>query len=91
MKNLAQKPFALIGVNVHDTQAKNLKEIMDKENLPWRSFAYREAINAKWGNHTPAYYVIDLQGVIRNKWVGYPGEPAIDAALDKLIKAAATR
>ena len=31
---------------------------MDKENLPWRSFAYQEAINAKWGNNTPAYYVI---------------------------------
>ncbi len=78
----------LVGVNVNEAQGKNLKEIMDTENLPWRSFAYREAINAKWGNYTPAYYVIDHKGVIQNKWIGYPGEQAIDAALEKLIKEA---
>jgi peroxiredoxin len=58
---------------------------MDKENLNWRSFAYQEAINAQWNPSTPAYYVIDHNGVIRFKWVGYPGEHAIDAALEKLI------
>jgi hypothetical protein len=78
----------LIGVNVNEAQAKNLKEIMDKENLNWRSFTYHEAINAKWNPSTPAYYVIDHKGVIRFKWVGYPGEQAIDEALEKLIEAA---
>lgn len=58
---------------------------MDKENLPWRSFAYQEVFNSKWGNYTPAYYVIDPKGVIRYKWIGYPGEHALDTALDKLI------
>ena len=37
---------------------------------------------------TPTLYVIDHKGVIRHKWVGGPGEKAIDAALDKLIKEA---
>ncbi len=35
---------------------------------------------------TPVYYVIDPKGVIRYKWVGSPGEKAIDTALDRLIK-----
>ena len=35
---------------------------------------------------TPGYYVIDHTGVIRYKWVGNPGEKAIDAALEKLIQ-----
>lgn len=86
MKKLADKPFALIGVNTMDNQVKNLKEIMVKENLNWRSFTYQEAINAKWNPSTPNYYVIDHKGVIRYKWVGYPGEEAIDGALEKLIK-----
>jgi peroxiredoxin len=73
---------------VNEAQGKNLKEVMDKENLNWRSFAYQEAINAKWNASTPAYYVIDHQGVIRYKWVGYRGEQAIDVALEKLIKVA---
>jgi peroxiredoxin len=61
---------------------------MDKETLPWRSFAYQEAINARWNPSTPAYYVIDPKGVIRYKWVGYPGEKAIDESLEKLIQEA---
>jgi peroxiredoxin len=61
---------------------------MDTENLPWRSFAYQEAINAKWNNFTPAYYVIDPTGVIRYRWIGHPGEHAIDTALEKLIEEA---
>ena len=56
--------------------------------MNWRSFAYQEAINAKWNPSTPCYYVIDHKGVIRYKWVGHPGEHAIDAALDKLIEEA---
>ena len=38
MQTLRDKPFALIGVNVGGN-AKNLKDVMTKENLTWRSFA----------------------------------------------------
>lgn len=59
---------------------------MVKENLNWRTFACQEAIVAKWNPSTPGYCVIDHKGVIRFKWVGYPGEQAIDGALEMLIK-----
>ena len=58
---------------------------MDKEKLNWRSFADGRSISEKWNASTPGYYVIDHKGVIRYKWVGNPGEKAIDAALEKLI------
>ena len=62
---------------------------MDQEQLNWRSFAAQGAINAKWNQPgTPAYYVIDHKGVIRYKWLGVPGEAALDIALEKLIKEA---
>jgi hypothetical protein len=81
------KPFALIGVSVSDYDAKKLKEVMDKENLNWRSFAGGSAITHKWNVHgTPTLYVLDHKGVIRHKWAGSPGETALDAALEKLIK-----
>jgi hypothetical protein len=68
---------------------KNLKEVMDKEKLTWRSFADDGAITSKWNLHgTPTLYVLDHKGVIRHKWVGSPGAKAIDAALEKLIQAA---
>jgi peroxiredoxin len=82
------RPFALVGVNVNDRESLNLKATMAAEKMNWRSFGYLEAVNDKWNPSTPSYYVLDPTGVIRYKWVGAPGEKAIDAALEKLIDAA---
>ena len=91
MKTLKDKPFALIGVNVGGN-AKNLKDVVKKEDLTWRSFADpgdagQGPIAARWNlTNTPTLYVLDARGVIRYKWVGGPGETLIDTALDKLMK-----
>lgn len=67
---------------------------MEKEKLPWRSFADlgpfgQGAIASKWNlSATPTFYVIDHKGVIRYKWVGRPGAEVLDAALAKLIQEA---
>jgi hypothetical protein len=93
--HLKDKPFALIGIHVGGSTAKQLKEVMAKNNLTWRSFvdagnAGAGPIATKWNlSATPTFYAIDHQGVIRYKWAGAPGAKALDAALNKLIKAAA--
>jgi hypothetical protein len=93
---LTDKPFALIGVHVGGSTAKQLKEVMGKEKITWRSFvdagtAGAGPIATKWNlSATPSFYVLDHTGVIRHKWAGAPGEKVLDAALDKLIKAAET-
>ena len=91
MTNLKDKPFALIGVHVGGSTVKQLKAIMDKEKLPWRSFvdlgnAGTGEIATKW-NHsaTPTFYVIDHKGVIRYKWAAPPGTKVMDAALEEVI------
>jgi hypothetical protein len=67
---------------------------MDREKLTWRSFvdagtAGAGPIATRWNlSATPTFYVIDHKGVIRYKWAGAPGAKVMDAALDKLIKAA---
>jgi peroxiredoxin len=88
VKKLADRPFALVGVNVSAYSAQQLKEIMDKEDLNWRSTADQGgAIAEAWNSPgTPVYYALDAAGMIRYKWVGNPGEKAIDAALEKLIE-----
>ena len=59
---------------------------MEKEKLNWRSTSDDGSIAEKWNSPgTPVYYVLDPAGVIRFKWVGYPGEHALDGALEKLI------
>lgn len=95
MKNLKDRPFAVIGVNVNGYEAKELKEFMDKENLTWRSFVDGIAITDQWNlPSTPMFYVLDHKGMIRHKWMGSPADyktgglpdsKTIDAALEKLI------
>jgi hypothetical protein len=67
---------------------EELKAVMDKENLNWRSFADDGTISRKWNSPpTPAFYILDHKGVIRHKWIGHPGEDVIDAAVEELIQA----
>jgi hypothetical protein len=74
----------LIGVNVVGHEPKKLKEVTEKEQVTWRSMSSR-AVTSRWSAGTPTYYVIDVKGVIRYKWVGSPGNNAIDMALETLI------
>ena len=94
MTNLRDKPFALVGVHIGGSTARQLKAVIEKERITWRSFvdagnAGAGPIATKWNiSATPTFYVIDHKGVIRYKWAGAPGAKVLDAALDRLIKAA---
>ena len=96
MSQRKDQPFALIGIHIGGCDGKHLKEVMQKQNITWRSFvdpgnAGAGPIATKWNLlATPTFYVIDHQGVIRYKWAGIPGEKSLEAALDQLIQTAAT-
>src|SRR3954454_13329195 len=94
VKKLADKPFALVGVN-SDTDLKALKPVLEKEEITWRSFwngpkGTGGPISDEWNVHGwPTLYVIDHKGVIRHKFVGSPGDEKLDEAIEKLVEAAA--
>jgi hypothetical protein len=87
VKRLANKPFALIGVN-SDKDKVMLAKRMAEENITWRSFwngprGTSGPISAKWNVHGwPTIYVFDHRGVIRFK--GVRGEK-MDEAVDSLL------
>ena len=92
VKNLADKPFAVIGVNISEPNPAALKKLVEKENLTWRSFSDARtnegsgAIAKKWNlAGTPTIYIIDYKGVIRHKWLGGAPAKIIDNAVEKLI------
>jgi hypothetical protein len=92
---MADKPFAIIGVNTNGYKADKLKQVMDEEKLNWRSFSDPRGesglgpICTTWNlQGTPTLFVLDHKGVIRYRWLGSPGEPAIDEALEALVKEA---
>ncbi len=88
VKRLADKPFALLGVN-SDSDIEKLKTVLTEKNLTWRSW-YDEStsgpIARQWNvSGWPTIYVLDHKGVIRYKNVR--GDE-LDLAIDTLVSEA---
>jgi hypothetical protein len=87
VKKLADKPFALLGVN-SDRDLDSLQTVLAEENITWRSFwngpdGTRGPISRAWNvNAWPTIYVLDADGTIRYKNVR--GEK-MDHALETLL------
>ena len=94
VKRLADKPFALVGVN-SDEDREKLKETLENESITWPSFwnggTTSGGIAKTWNVHSwPTIYVLDAKGVIRFK---NKRGAALDKAVDTLLEemAAETR
>ncbi len=87
VKQLADKPFALIGVN-SDRELDKIRETVKEKNLNWRSFwngtdGTGGPISTEWNvTGWPTIYILDQNGVIRYK---NARGPAMDEALTKLL------
>ena len=81
VKRLANKPFALIGVN-SDRDLAKLRPRLEEENISWRSFwngpkGTGGPISEAWNVQSwPTIYALDQNGVIRFK-------PVRGEAMDK--------
>jgi len=90
VKELADEPFALIGVN-SDGDLDALKPRLEEENITWRSFwngpdGTQGPISKRWNvNSWPTIYVLDAEGKIRFKNVrGDDLDAAIHTLLDEV-------
>lgn len=90
VKQLADKPFALIGVN-SDRDLEEIQKIVKKKNITWRSFwngpeGTGGPISTKWGvRGWPTIYVLDAEGKIRYKNVrGDKMDDAIETLLAEM-------
>jgi hypothetical protein len=86
VKRLADKPFALLGIN-SDPNRDVLTKALESEQITWRSWWDRTTsgpIATQWNVHSwPTIYVLDHKGVIRYKGVR---EKAMDKAVDTLLQ-----
>ena len=86
VKRLADKPFALLGIN-SDTNLEDLKKKNEKQQITWRSWWDRSTsgpIATAWNvDGWPTIYVLDAKGTIRYKDVR---EEAMDKAIDTLLE-----
>nr|WP_168222174.1 hypothetical protein [Aquisphaera giovannonii] len=91
MKKLADRPFALLGIN-SDPDRDHLKERIKEEKMTWRSWWDKTTsgpISSSWNvQGWPTLYILDHKGVIRHKYLGFPGEAKFDGAVEALLKEA---
>jgi hypothetical protein len=92
VKKLADKPFALLGIN-SDTDREEIKKTIEKEHITWRSFWNGGGTDGPistlyFVSGWPTLYILDHKGVIRHKFVGFPGEEKFDGAIEELLKEA---
>jgi hypothetical protein len=92
VKRLEGKPFAIAGIN-SDEDRDDLKKVMEKEKITWRSFwnggSTSGPISTKWAvEGWPSLYVIDHKGIIRHVYLGSPGDEELDKVIDGLVKEA---
>ena len=87
VKQLADKPFALIGVN-SDEDIEVARKSVEDLNINWRSFWNGEKgtlgpIATKWDIYSwPTTYLIDAKGIIRYKNLR---DEELDAAIEELM------
>ena len=84
------RPFVIIGVN-SDARRELVKDVTAKEKLAWRSFwdggSTNGPIARRWNvEGWPTLYLIDHNGVVRQKWTGIPGNDPKSDVLDKAIE-----
>lgn len=88
VERLKDEPFALIGVN-SDGPAESVLPRLQKEGINWRN-AIDDTTSGPWATRWnisgwPTLFLIDAKGVIRERWVGSPGDAVLDAKIDELI------
>lgn len=85
------KPFAIIGVNSDQSRDRIVRE-STRRGVTWRSFwdvTQDGPIATRWNvDGWPTLYLIDHEGVIRNRWVGAQVEKGV---LDREIEELVTR
>jgi len=83
VKQLADKPFALIGVN-SDQDLDEIREVVKEKKLTWRSFQNSGGdtpISEDWNvRGWPTVYILDAEGKIRSN-----SRKDIDGTIETLL------
>ncbi|MBA4191217.1 MAG: hypothetical protein C0467_24820 [Planctomycetaceae bacterium] len=91
VKGLKDKPFVLISASADDKK-ETLEKFLEKEPMPWvhwwDSGSESPILKAYRVRAFPSLFLIDHNGVVREKWVGNPGNEKIDKAVEDLVKEA---
>lgn len=86
-----EAPFAVVGVNADD-DLEHAREVAREKRVTWRSFRDKGAdgkeISDDWRALFPTVYLIDHEGIVRERYSGNPTPAELDRAVETLVAAA---
>ncbi len=94
VERMNDKPFALIGINGDQEYGEEFAEKAKEAKISWRSFKNSQGgdkpdLSTAWNvEGWPTLYLIDHKGIIRQTWLGNPGDETVDKEVDKLVEEA---
>jgi hypothetical protein len=91
VKRMEGRPFALVGINTDKDKEAYFAKAKEME-VTWRS-SWQGSTSGPVSKQYritgyPTVYLLDHEGVIREKWLGPPPTDALDRAIDELVAAA---
>ena len=90
VKRLEHEPFKFLGMYGREGDPKEIGARMKKEGITWRNaMDLGEAPHTHWSRWAvrgfPQLYLLDANGVIRQRWFGNPGEEVLDREIEALL------
>jgi hypothetical protein len=90
VKRLENEPFRFVGIYGREGDPKEIAARMHKEGITWRNaMDLGEAPDTLWSRWAvrgfPQIYLLDANGVIRQRWFGNPGEEVLDREIEALL------
>jgi peroxiredoxin len=87
IQRLRSRPFVLVGVNNDNDKAELQREIK-RHQITWRSWWDSDGrITTRWQSESlPSIFLIDHNGIIRERFSGVAPSEVIDAAVERLLK-----
>jgi thiol-disulfide isomerase/thioredoxin len=87
IEKFKDKPFVIVSVSA-DSEKGDLTEFLTTEKMPWTHWwdGEKGPVTKMFKIKAfPTLFLIDAKGVIRQKWVGNPGNDKIDKAVEDLV------
>jgi len=88
VQRLAERPFSLLGIYGREGDPQAIAERLRSEGIVWRNAMDLgpEPLWPRWSvRGFPQFYLLDAQGVIRQKWYGDPGIEVLEHAVQALL------
>jgi len=89
VERLGNEFFTLLGVDCNDGDVRRCAARFAEQGVTWRNAIDDERsppLSGLWNVRTvPQLYLLDAQGVIRQRWLGAPKNGVLEQAIDELV------